>query len=101
VNRSSIRAPYRGHDLPPPPRPPELPAPNDEDFARVVGFIWVTALVRFVIVLHRHEVFTADPIFAALLTFGVPAALLVMAAVAVVRWLRAVVRALLSLDQVS
>ncbi len=49
-----------------------------------MGFIWVTALVRLVIVLHRHEVFTADPIFAAMITFGVPAVLLVMAAVAVV-----------------
>ncbi len=63
-----------------------------------MGFIWVTALVRLVIVLHRHEVFTADPIFAAMITFGVPAVLLVMAAVAVVRWLGAIVRAWLAVS---
>ena len=98
MNRSSIRAPYRGHDLPSPATPPEPPAPNDEDFARVVGFIWVTALVRFVIVLHRHEAFTADPIFAAMITFGIPAVLQTMATIAVGRWLAAFVRAWLAVS---
>jgi hypothetical protein len=72
------RLPYRSHS-----RRVAQPEAGDDaeqfnaDIAFTTAFIWATALLRFVIVWKRHEAFTADPIFAALLTFGIPAGVVV------------------------
>jgi hypothetical protein len=89
--------PYRSHDRPP--SPSDLARDAEQlhaDIAFTVAFIWATALLRFVIVCRRHEVFTADPLFAALLTFGIPAAVVGFALVAMARGWRDALRLLVA-----
>jgi hypothetical protein len=86
--------PYRSHG--------QSSSTGDEDYDReqfnadlafTFAFIWATALLRFVIVCRRHEPFTADPTFAALLTLGIPAVVFVATLVSALRGFRDAFRA--------
>jgi hypothetical protein len=71
----SSGGPYRTATPPRPQATCTAQSDSERDVAKALAFVWATAALRFVIVCARHESATPDPVFAAILTFGIPAAL--------------------------